>query len=29
MYFKRKADVFLENWHNDIDRMPLIIRGAR
>lgn len=29
MYFKRKIDYVLKNWRRDIDRMPLIIRGAR
>ena len=29
MYFRRKIDVFLEKWHKDINRLPLVIRGAR
>ena len=29
MYYRRKIDLFLENWHCDSDRLPLIIRGAR
>ena len=29
MYFKRKVDLFLEEWRKDAERMPLIIRGAR
>ena len=29
MYLKRKIDVFLDNWFNDVNRKPLIIKGAR
>lgn len=29
MYIKRKIDLFLNEWKNDEDRMPLIIKGAR
>ncbi len=29
MYLKRKADIFLNDWFKDTDRLPLIIRGAR
>ncbi len=29
MYFKRKIDDFLQKWHSDTNRLPLIIRGAR
>ena len=28
-HLKRKADIFLENWKSDPERMPLIIKGAR
>lgn len=28
-YLKRKIDAYLDNWKNDPDRMPLIIKGAR
>lgn len=29
MYFRRKIDAFLTDWHADPDRLPLIIGGAR
>lgn len=29
VYLKRKIDVFLDNWFNDVNRKPLIIKGAR
>ena len=29
MYFKRKIDFYLQEWHSDSERLPLIIRGAR
>lgn len=29
MYLRRKADQFLENWKKDLNRLPLIIKGAR
>ena len=29
MYLRRKIDKFLEEWKNDEDRKPLIIKGAR
>lgn len=29
MYLKRKVDEFLNNWKNDEDKSPLIIRGCR
>lgn len=29
MYFRRKLDFFLDEWCKDVNRMPLIIRGAR
>lgn len=28
-YLNRKIDAYLENWKNDKDRLPLIIKGAR
>lgn len=28
-HLKRKADIFLESWRSDPERMPLIIKGAR
>ena len=28
-HLKRKADIFLEDWKSDAERMPLIIKGAR
>ena len=28
-HLKRKADIFLEKWKADPDRLPLIIKGAR
>ena len=28
-HLKRKADVFLENWKSDPERLPLVIKGAR
>ena len=28
-YLKRKIDIFLENWKNDPDKKPLIVKGAR
>lgn len=29
MYLARKVDAFLENWKNNVDRKPLIIKGPR
>lgn len=29
MYLKRKLDIFLNDWFKNIDRLPLIIKGAR
>lgn len=29
MYLKRKIDLFLENWKNDLQKKPLIIKGCR
>lgn len=29
MFLKRKINTFLENWKNNQDRLPLIIKGAR
>lgn len=29
MYLARKVDAFLENWNNNADRKPLIIKGPR
>ena len=29
MYLPRRADIFLENWINDPNRLPLIIKGSR
>ncbi|MBQ5403611.1 MAG: ATP-binding protein [Bacteroidales bacterium] len=29
MYLKRKIDIFLKEWKNNPDKMPLIIKGAR
>lgn len=29
MYLARKVDAFLENWNNNTDRKPLIIKGPR
>lgn len=29
MYLSRKIDSFLEDWKNDLDRLPLIIKGPR
>ena len=29
LYLARKIDNFLENWHSNVDRMPLIVKGAR
>lgn len=28
-YLRRKIDTFLEQWYNNIDRLPLVIKGAR
>lgn len=28
-YLKRKIDIYLENWFHDVDKKPLIIKGAR
>jgi predicted AAA+ superfamily ATPase len=28
-YFKRHIDTYLQEWKNDVDRKPLLIRGAR
>lgn len=28
-HLKRKADIFLESWRSDPERLPLIIKGAR
>ncbi len=29
MYLKRKIDTYLEDWHKDANRKPLIIKGGR
>lgn len=29
MYLKRKIDLFLQNWKENADRKPLIVRGSR
>ena len=29
MYLKRKVDKYLNEWHRNKDRKPLIIKGAR
>ena len=29
MYLKRKIDLFLQNWKEDADHKPLIVRGSR
>lgn len=29
MYFRRKIDIFLDNWKKDCNHKPLIIKGAR
>ena len=29
MYLRRKIDDFLRNWKEDLDKLPLIVRGAR
>ena len=29
MYLKRKIDSFLQNWKNDENHLPLIVKGAR
>lgn len=29
MYLKRKVDLYLNDWKNDRDRKPLIIKGPR
>ena len=29
MYLKRKIDDYLENWKNDPEHKPLIVKGAR
>ena len=29
MYLKRKIDEYLENWKNERDHLPLIVKGAR
>ena len=29
VYLKRKIDAYFENWFNDKDRKPLIVKGAR
>ena len=29
MYLRRKIDLFLENWKNDLQKKPLIIKGCR
>ncbi|MBD5402354.1 ATP-binding protein [bacterium] len=29
MYLKRKVDAFLEEWNNNADKKPLIIKGSR
>ena len=29
MYIKRHIDNYLLDWKNDIDRKPLLLRGAR
>jgi hypothetical protein len=28
-YLRRKADAQLERWHEDVSRLPLLIKGAR
>lgn len=28
-YLKRKIDIYLDNWFHDVDKKPLIIKGAR
>lgn len=28
-YLRRKADAQLERWHEDVNRLPLLIKGAR
>ena len=28
MYLKRKVDTYLNDWHRNKDRKPLIIKGA-
>ena len=29
MYLKRHIDQYLEEWHQDPDKLPLIVKGAR
>ncbi len=29
IYLKRKIDTFLEEWKSDLDRLPLLVKGAR
>lgn len=29
MYYARKIDTFLQDWKNDPDHLPLIVKGAR
>ena len=29
MYLRRKIDDFLQKWKEDLDKLPLIVRGAR
>ena len=29
MYLRRKIDDFLQKWKDDLDKLPLIVRGAR
>ena len=29
MYLRRKVDEFLDRWHADAARLPILIRGAR
>lgn len=29
MYLKRKIDVLLEEWKENYEKQPLIVRGAR
>lgn len=29
MYLKRKIDLFLESWHKDVSRLPILLKGAR
>ena len=29
MYLRRKIDLFLQNWKEDADHKPLIVKGSR